>query len=97
MIDTTAIRGLSHFYIENIVETTFTPSFRQLLIMPVITSDFSLGVDALEQFAGGFVRRVLGYELAVNSEIEDFALGLSNGYIQISFAAINTINAGRYF
>ena len=35
MIDTTAIWGLPHCYIENIVERTFTPSFGQLLIMPV--------------------------------------------------------------
>ena len=72
MIDTTAIRGLPHFYIENIVETTFTPSFWQLLIMPVITSDFGLRIDAFEQFTGWLVRWVLGYEFAVNSKVENF-------------------------
>ena len=72
MIDTTAIRGLPHCYIENIVERTFTPSFGQLLIMPVITSDFSLRVDTLEQFSCWLVRWVLWYEFAVNSEVEYF-------------------------
>ena len=72
MIDTTAIRGLPHCYIENVVERTFTPSFRQLLIMPVITSDFSLRVDTLEQFAGRLVRRVLRDEFTMNGEVEYF-------------------------
>ena len=76
MIDTTAIRGLPHFYIENIVETTFTPSFWQLLIMPVIRNDFSLRIDALEQFAGRLVIRVLVYEFAMNGEVKNLIFNL---------------------
>ena len=58
--------------IENVSQLSFAPSFGQLLIMPVIRCNLSLGINALEQFAGRFVRRVLGYEFAVNSEVENF-------------------------
>ena len=44
--------------------------------MPVIRSNLSLGIDALEQFACRLVCRVLRDEFAVNGEVEDFGLGL---------------------
>ena len=40
--------------------------------MGVITSYFSLWIDAFEQFAGWLVIRVLRYKFAVNGEVEDF-------------------------
>ena len=43
--------------------------------MPVITR-CKIGVYALEQFDGGLIIRVLGYEFSVNGEVKDFALGL---------------------
>ena len=54
---------------EKTSKCTFAPSFRQLLIMPVITSYFSLWIDAFEQFGGWLVRMVLRDEFAVNSQI----------------------------
>ena len=69
---------------------SFTPPLRQLAILGVITSDFSLWVDAFEQFAGRFVIRVLWDKFAVNSEIKDFAF-ISNKLDEISLA-IDSLN-----
>ena len=49
--------------------------------MRVITSDFRLGIDAFEKFAGRLVRRVLGYEFAVNGEVENFRFGLFDCFL----------------
>ena len=60
--------------------------------MPVITSDFSLRVDTLEQFAGRLVRWVLRYKFAVNSEVEDFGFCQTNNSLYSSFAFFDFIN-----
>ena len=49
--------------------------------MGVITSDFSLGVDAFEQFSGRLVIRVLGDKFAMNGEVENFAFCLFYGIL----------------
>ena len=53
-------------------KSTYRPTFRQIAIMRVITSDFCLGVDAFEQFTGWLVRWILGDKFAMNGEVKDF-------------------------
>ena len=57
-----------------------------------ITSNLCLWIDAFEQFGGWLVIRILGNELAMNGEVEDFGLGLVDCYLQFVFAIVNGIN-----
>ena len=59
---------------EKTSKCTFAPSFRQLLIMPVIRYDFGLRIDAFEQFSGRFVIRILVDELAMDGEVKNLRL-----------------------
>lgn len=47
-----------------------------LVLLDLLCLDefFLLGADALQEFRGGFVVRVLGNEFAANGEIEDLLL-----------------------
>ena len=90
-----SIQCLTSIMIEYVSQLNFTPSIRQLSILRVITSNFCLGIDALEEFSSWLVAWVLWNELAVNSEIEDFRLGLWYQFYQIATTCVKFINIIR--
>ena len=60
--------------------------------MPVISYDFSLWIDAFEQFAGRLIIRVLRYKFAMNGVVEDFVFRLLNSCLQTILSIFNNIN-----
>ena len=60
--------------------------------MPVIRYGYDLRIDAFEQFTGRLVCRVLGYEFAVNGEVENFGFCQTNNFLYSSFAFFDFIN-----
>gem|GEM_PF-3501526 len=59
--------------------------------MPVITRCI-VEIYALEQFDGRLIIRVLGYEFSVNGKVKNFALGLLDCGLQVSFTLFYLVN-----
>ena len=59
--------------------------------MPVITR-CEVGIDALQQFNGWLVIRVLRYKFAMNGKVKDFAFGLFDDGLQITFTIFDYVN-----
>ena len=64
------------------------------LELALLDEFFFLCTDALQQDRGRFVIWILWYELATNSEIEDFGFENANRPNQLAFLTIYTINIG---